>query len=71
MGNMAEKEQSKRVTLQVNGNGRVTIPKRFRNYFELPEDLDSNDCYLTLEVKGLDPVKHPDHPMKADEGGAL
>lgn len=68
---MGEQQQSKRVTLQVNSNGRVTIPVRFRKYFELPDNLDENDCYLTVEIKGLDPAKHPDHPMKADEGSVL
>jgi len=68
---MAEEEaQSKRVSLAVNNNGRVTIPARLRDYFELP-DTDENDVYIVAEIKGLDPVKHPDHEMQADSGGDI
>lgn len=63
-----EKAQKKRVSLAVNNNGRVTIPARVRDYFELP-DTDENDVYIVAEIKGLDPVKHPDHEMQADSGG--
>lgn len=65
-----EKAQSKRVSLAVNNNGRVTIPARLRDYFNLP-DTDENEVYIIAEIKGLDPVKHPDHEMKADEGGDI
>jgi hypothetical protein len=68
---MADEEaQSKRVSLAVNNNGRVTIPYRLRDYFDLP-DTDENEVYLIAEIKGLDPVKHPDHEMKADAGGDI
>lgn len=66
---MADEEvQSKRLSLAVNNNGRVTIPARVRDYFDLP-DTDENDVYIVAEIMGLDPAKHPDHEMKADSGG--
>jgi len=67
---MDEEDQSKRVSLKINNNGRVTIPANVRDYFEIP-DPDENDVYLIAEIKGLDPVKHPDHPMNAEKGGDL
>jgi bifunctional DNA-binding transcriptional regulator/antitoxin component of YhaV-PrlF toxin-antitoxin module len=65
-----EEEQSKRVSLAVNNNGRVTIPAKLRDYFELP-DTDDHDVYIVAEIKGLDPAKHPDHEMRADSGGDI
>ncbi len=67
---MDEKIQSKRVSLAVNNNGRVTIPARFRDYLNLP-DTDENEVYIVAEIKGLDPAKHPDHEMQADSGGDI
>ena len=59
---------SKRVlNLKVNTNGRVTIPYDIRDYFEFP-DLNENDVYVEMTIHGLDPNKHPDHPMAAEGG---
>lgn len=65
-----EQAQSKRVSLPVNSNGRVTIPARVRDYFQFP-DTGENDVYIVADIKGLDPVKHPDHEMQADSGGDI
>lgn len=55
------------LTLKVNTNGRVTIPARIREYYQFP-DLDENDVYIDLTIHGLDPQKHPEHPMNTEGG---
>lgn len=55
----------KRFSQKLTSNGRVTIPARFRDYFEVPNPEE--DVWLDIEVHGLDGDKHPDHPFATDE----
>lgn len=52
---------SKRVSLQMHTNGRVTIPRRYRDYFEMPDPSDDQEVWLDLEIHGLDEEKHAGH----------
>lgn len=58
----------KRVSLKMSTNGRVTIPRRYRDYFEIetPETGDDDGIWLDVEIHGVDPGKHPDHSMATD-----
>jgi hypothetical protein len=60
------KDMGKRFSQKVTANGRLTIPSRFRDYFDMP-DPEENDVWLDIEIHGLDGNKHPDHPFATDE----
>jgi bifunctional DNA-binding transcriptional regulator/antitoxin component of YhaV-PrlF toxin-antitoxin module len=51
--------QKQRLSLKLDERGRVTIPFRIRQYFELP-DLKENDIWLEVTIHGPDEDKHPE-----------
>ncbi|RJX47622.1 hypothetical protein [Halonotius pteroides] len=55
----------KNISAKLTNNNRITIPRRIRDYYELP-DPDQEDVWIEIEIHGLDAKKHPDHEFAAD-----